>query len=171
MTTERTRPYAAVGEPRDRGRTLMVAIPALNEEATIEGVIERIPDSIEGVSSIEVLVIDDGSTDDTVACAHRAGAHVVSHSHNRGVGAAFHTALSQGIERGVDLIATIDADGQFDPADLPKLVRPVALGEVDFVTASRFRDPDLVPRDFSGEPLYDLDFLHRGFPVRVSGRK
>lgn len=58
----------------------------------------------------------------------------------------FHTALAYAIERGFDLIVSIDADGQFDPAWIPRLIAPVVAGEADFVTASRFKDPALIPK-------------------------
>lgn len=124
---------------------LLVTMPALDEAATIGQVIRRIPERIEGVAEIDVLVVDDGSQDDTVALARAAGAHVISHPTCRGVGAAFHTILGYGIEHGADLIVTIDSDGQFDPADIPKLIAPIVSGDAEFATASRFKDPELVP--------------------------
>jgi glycosyltransferase involved in cell wall biosynthesis len=124
---------------------LLVVIPALNEAPTIASVIGAIPRQIPGVCEIDVVVVDDGSSDATAQEAERAGARVLRHSTPRGVGAAFHTALGHGIEHGADLIASIDADGQFDPADLPALIEPVVSGRADFVTGSRFVDPALVP--------------------------
>ena len=125
---------------------LVVAMPALNEAATIERVIRGVPDRIPGVAAIEVVVVDDGSTDDTAALAETAGARVLRHHHTRGVGAAFSTALAYAIDQRAELLATIDSDGQFDPADLSRLVEPVAANRTDFATASRFIDPALVPR-------------------------
>ena len=124
---------------------MLVCLPALNEEKTVAEVIRRIPRHIDGVSSVDVLVVDDGSTDRTASLAAEAGATVVSHPRSKGVGAAFHTALAYAINRPVDLIVTLDADGQFDPALIPKLIAPVLRDEADFVTASRFVDPALVP--------------------------
>ncbi|MEO1366738.1 MAG: glycosyltransferase family 2 protein [Acidobacteriota bacterium] len=124
---------------------LLVTLPALNEGKTIASVIAKIPREIPGVDAVEVLVVDDGSSDDTGERARGAGARVIRHSRNRGVGAAFHSALAFGLDAGFDLITTIDADGQFDPADIPTLIRPVLDGEADFATASRFLDPSLVP--------------------------
>lgn len=124
---------------------LAVSIPALNEEATLGKVIAAIPDEIDGVDEIVVIVVDDGSTDRTPDIAREAGAHLISHERCYGVGRAFHSALDAAIDLGVDLLVTIDADGQFDPADIPKLVEPVVAGRADFVSASRFMDKDLVP--------------------------
>jgi len=126
---------------------LLVAIPALDEERTIADVIRSIPRQIAGVGSLEVLVVDDGSTDGTAEEARRAGARVERHESTRGVGAAFCTALHYGRESGADLIVSIDADGQFDAGDIPRLVEPVLRGEADFTTASRFLDPSLIPDD------------------------
>ncbi len=128
-----------------QGLHLLVAMPALNEAATIVKVIESIPRSIEGVSRIDVLVVNDGSTDQTAELSTEAGAHVLTHPESQGVGAAFHTALAYAVDQHVDLLVTIDSDGQFNPADIPKLTEPVIRGEADFATASRFMDPELVP--------------------------
>ena len=108
-------------------------------------VVRGIPREIPGIASVEVLVVDDGSGDGTARLAEAAGARVSRHPRRRGVGAAFHSALSYAIDRGVDLIVSIDADGQFDPADIPALVEPVRRGDADLATASRFIDPGLIP--------------------------
>jgi len=124
---------------------LLVAMPALNEERTVAEVVRGVPREIPGIGPIEIIVIDDGSNDRTVDVATDAGAKVISHSTTRGVGAAFQTALRYGIESGADLIVTLDSDGQFDPRDIPRLVEPVIAGTADFSTASRFKDPELIP--------------------------
>ncbi len=125
-------------------RKILAALPALNEEATISEVIGAIPGKVEGLP-VEVLVVDDGSTDGTAALAARAGARVISHGRNMGLGAAFRTMLDYAREHGFHYMATLDADGQFDPAHLPLLAEPVMSGECDFATASRFADPSLTP--------------------------
>ncbi len=122
----------------------LVAIPALNEEVTIETVISAIPHKLNG-TEVKVLVVDDGSTDSTAELARAAGADVISHGCNMGLGTAFRTMLSYARENGFDVMATMDADGQFNPKDLPHLTKPVIDGNVDFVTASRFKDTSLVP--------------------------
>ncbi len=124
---------------------MLVAIPALNEEATITEVVAGIPDRIEGVDSIDVIVVDDGSTDRTAVLAIGAGAEVISHGRNLGLGDAFRTALECARKGGYRYLVTIDADGQFNPADISALVKPVLTGEVDFATASRFLNPDYTP--------------------------
>ncbi len=124
---------------------LVVQMPALNEEASIGRVLESIPRSLPGVDEVQVLVVDDGSTDRTAELAREKGAVVVSHAQNRGVGAAFRSGLAKATELDADILVTIDADGQFDPNDIPTVIAPILEGEADFVTASRFLDPALVP--------------------------
>ncbi len=124
---------------------IVVQLPALNEEKTIAQVIAAIPRSIPGVDQVLVLVVNDGSQDRTAELARQAGAVVVTHERNLGVGAAFRSGLARAAELGADIIVTMDADGQFDPNDILKLIEPILKGEADFVTASRFLDPQLVP--------------------------
>ena len=125
---------------------LVVMIPAYNEEETIGTVIEEIPGEIEGIGEVDVLVINDGSTDNTVGVAKEAGADkIVSHATNKGVGAAFSTGLDSALKIGADIVVNIDADGQFNPKDIPKLIKPILDNNADFVTASRFLDKRLEP--------------------------
>ncbi|MGB2865911.1 MAG: glycosyltransferase family 2 protein [Sedimentisphaerales bacterium] len=125
---------------------LVIIIPALNEERTIGDVITTVPSRIDGVDEIEIIVVDDGSTDRTKCVAISAGASVISHCRNEGVGAAFKTGIKAALMKGADVIVNIDADGQFDPQDIPVLVKPVLEGKADFVTASRFKEPSLIPQ-------------------------
>ena len=125
--------------------SLLVVIPALNEERTVGQMIRQVPRDIPGIGVVEVLVVDDGSKDRTAEEAERAGARVIRHPSTRGVGGSFHSAVAYGLDHGADLIVSIDADGQFDPADIPRLIVPVVAGEADFATASRFKDPALTP--------------------------
>lgn len=128
-----------------RPKLLLVVLPALNEAVTLKTVIDRIPREIPGIGTVAVLVVDDGSTDETVAVARAAGARVVSHGNNRGVGAAMQTGLDDAVRSRADFMVNIDADGQFSPEDIPALLAPVLAGEAEFATASRFKDPRLVP--------------------------
>ncbi len=121
-------------------KTVTVVIPALNEGRDIGGVIDSIPGFVDSV-----VVIDDGSTDDTAEVARGKGAEVISHGRNKGVGAAFDTGRRHVLSLRSDIMVNMDGDGQFDPSDIVKLVGPVADGKADFVTASRFMDPGLYP--------------------------
>jgi glycosyltransferase involved in cell wall biosynthesis len=124
---------------------LVVVVPCLDEAATVARVVTGIPRRIDGVGAVDVIVIDDGSTDDTAARARDAGAEVVVHAENRGLGWTFREAVQLALDRGADLMVHIDGDGQFDPADVPLLVAPLVAGRADMVTASRFADPRLTP--------------------------
>ena len=148
-TSPPTSPTAAADPLRPsagaRGLFLLVSLPALDEEQTVAQVIRGIPRDVDGIARTEVLVVDDGSTDRTSEEARGAGAVVIRKETPGGVGAAFKSALEYAIESGADLLVSIDADGQFDPADIPELIAPVLEGHADFTSASRFKDPALVP--------------------------
>ena len=124
---------------------LVVTIPALNEENTIAQVVSGVPRKIPGVSEVEVIVVNDGSTDRTAERATEAGALVVNVHGRPGLGKVFGTGLERAMRRGADIIVNIDGDGQFDPADITRLVAPILEGDADFVTCSRFADPQLWP--------------------------
>jgi len=117
---------------------LLVAIPCKDEEATLASVIARIPRSVAGISRVDVLVVDDGSSDGTGAVARNAGADVIRHRTNRGVGVAFQTAVEAALMGGYDLLVTLDGDGQFSPEEIPALCEPVLSGACDVATGSRF---------------------------------
>jgi glycosyltransferase involved in cell wall biosynthesis len=141
----RTQVTLPIPAPASTAQSLVIIIPALNEEATIADVVRRVPREIDGISSIEIVVIDDGSTDRTVALAQQAGAEVVSHGANRGVGAAFATGVRLALECRADVVVNMDGDGQFDPADIPKLLEPILFAGADFVSCSRFANPEFMP--------------------------
>jgi glycosyltransferase involved in cell wall biosynthesis len=104
-----------------------------------------VPKSINGIDKIEVVVIDDGSSDGTAAAAKQSGAFVYSFGHNKGLGAAFAQGIRTALGHGADIIVNIDADGQFDPKDIPLLVEPILKNDADMVTASRFANVKLMP--------------------------
>lgn len=125
---------------------LVIQMPALNEEATIEKVISKIPKEFVGIDQVEVLVVNDGSTDKTAELALSSGSEVVSHEHNKGVGAAFQTGIAKSLEMGADIIVNMDSDGQFNPEDIPSLLAPILSGKAHMVTATRFKDPKMIPQ-------------------------
>lgn len=119
-------------------KKLIVAIPAYNEGKNIKNVIMAIPREFSGISSVLILVIDDGSVDDTSAIAKDLGVVVMRHEKNYGLGKTFRDAVQKSLEYGADYMVNIDGDGQFDPRDIHKLLIPVIEGRADFVSASRF---------------------------------
>ncbi len=117
---------------------LIVQIPALNESATIGAVIADIPRQIAGVGRVEVLIIDDGCTDDTVAVALRAGAdHVVRHTSNKGLATAYQTGIDTALRLGADIIVNTDADNQYPGSEIARLVEPIISGRADIVVGDR----------------------------------
>jgi glycosyltransferase involved in cell wall biosynthesis len=121
-------------------------VPCLNEEPTVGTVIAGVPRKIDHVDEVEIVVIDDGSTDSTAERAVEAGAHLLRHPHTLGLGCAFRSGVQRALALGADLAVNIDGDGQFDPADIPELIAPILSGEAEMVTASRFLDAKLVPK-------------------------
>jgi glycosyltransferase involved in cell wall biosynthesis len=126
---------------------LVVMIPCFNEEKTLPLVIKSIPKKIPGISRVEILIINDGSTDNTEKVAGKLKAHLVSHTQNQGLGVAFRNGLTRALELGADIIVNIDADMQFNPKDIPLLVKPILERKADMVTASRFYNRQVIPKN------------------------
>lgn len=132
---------AAARAFRDRhgtgpGAPVAVLIAALDEVEAIAGVVTSVPATVAGLAT-ECLVIDDGSSDGTAAAARDAGALVARLEVNLGQGQALRLGYALAAERGASVIATLDADGQFDPTELDRLVSPIVAGRADFVNGSR----------------------------------
>lgn len=127
-------------------KKLLVAIPAYNEEEKIGEVIQNIPKKLSGVSEVHVLVIDDGSADNTAKIAGDLGAKVVKNYFNMGYGVAFGKGLQYALDNNFDLMVSIDGDAQFDPKDIPKLIKPIIENDADLVTASRFINKNYYPK-------------------------
>jgi len=113
----------------------IVLIPAYNEGRRIASVIRDIGSAVPDAA---ILVVNDGSRDDTAVAARQAGAIVVSHPFNMGYGAAIQTGYKYARDKGYDHLVQLDADGQHDPACIPALLEPVVRGEADIAIGSRF---------------------------------
>ncbi len=117
---------------------LVVTIPAYNEEKTIADVIKSIPRVIEGIDQVEVIVIDDGSSDRTVSIAQEAGAnYIIKNIKNRGLATTFRRGLEKATEVGADIIVNTDSDNQYDQSEIPKLIQPILHGKADIVSGDR----------------------------------
>ncbi len=117
---------------------LVIQIPCLNEEATLPITLAGLPRTLPGVDAVEVLVIDDGSTDRTVEVARRFGVdHLVTLPRHQGLAGAFRTGLETSLMLGADIIVNTDADNQYDARDLERLVLPILEGRADMVVGDR----------------------------------
>lgn len=112
---------------------VVAAIPAYNEEIAIGSIIVRARQHVD-----EVLVIDDGSADCTAYVAELMGATVLRHEKNAGKGAALRTAFKWAMDKKVDILVTLDADGQHNPDEIPQLIQPILWKEADMVNGARF---------------------------------
>ncbi|GIW39724.1 MAG: glycosyl transferase [Candidatus Binatia bacterium] len=123
---------------RVRFGKLLIQIPCFNEEGQIEATLRELPRQVPGFDSVEVLVVDDGSTDRTAEVARRAGAdHIVRFPNNRGLAKAFMAGIDACLRLGADVIVNTDADNQYSGADIQKLVRPILLGQAEMVVGDR----------------------------------
>ncbi|KEO88274.1 glycosyl transferase [Erythrobacter sp. JL475] len=117
---------------------LIIQIPCLNEAETLPATLAKLPRQIDGVDTIEYLIIDDGSSDDTSGVARRWGVHhIVRHRRNRGLAEAFRSGIDRCLAEGADIIVNTDADGQYEGADIAKIVAPVVAGEADICIGDR----------------------------------
>ena len=122
---------------------LLVFIPCYNEEPHLREVLDRIPTCIKGVKTVDLLVIDDGSTDATAEVASSTdGVSVLRNRVNMGISLTFQRGIEYALRSGYDIAVNIDGDGQFSPEEIPKLIQPILDGEADFVAGTRFANGD-----------------------------
>jgi len=114
------------------GIKISCVLPAFDEETAIGSVIERARRYAD-----EVIAVDDGSRDGTAAIAVERGARVILHQRNRGKGAALRTGFKEALSIGSDIVVTLDADGEHDPNEIPRLVEPIRRGDADIVIGTR----------------------------------
>jgi glycosyltransferase involved in cell wall biosynthesis len=117
---------------------LIIQIPCYNEEETLAIALKEIPRSIPGIDTVELLIINDGSTDRTVEVARAHGVdHVVDFPKNKGLAKGFMSGIERCLTEGADIIVNTDADNQYNAADIPKLIQPILDGTAEFVVGTR----------------------------------
>jgi glycosyltransferase involved in cell wall biosynthesis len=120
---------------------LIIQIPCFDEEATLPATLADLPREVEGIDTVEWLVVDDGSTDRTVEVAREHGVdHIVRLTNNKGLAAGFQAGLDASLKLGADIIVNTDADNQYYGGDIPKLVAPILAGDADMVIGDRETD-------------------------------
>jgi glycosyltransferase involved in cell wall biosynthesis len=117
---------------------LIIQIPCFNEAKTLGVAIKALPRKVDGFETVEWLIIDDGSSDETVKVAIESGVdHIVHHERNKGLAVGFMTGLNACLSLGADVIVNTDADDQYNANDIPLLVRPILSGEAEIVIGAR----------------------------------
>lgn len=128
--------YATPEEKEGRGK-LLIVIPAYNEQEGLRGMLSRVPEEVIGYG-VKTVVVDDGSADNTGAVALEMGFPVATHPVNLGQGDALRTGFEIARLERADIVVNLDADGQYQPEELDRLISPVVNDEADFVLGSRF---------------------------------
>jgi glycosyltransferase involved in cell wall biosynthesis len=117
---------------------LIIQIPCYNEAETLAVALSALPREVPGFDKVEWLIIDDGSTDETIKVAQENGAdHIVRHIRNQGLARAFMTGIREAVRFGADVIVNTDADNQYNADDIPSLTQPIIKGQADIVVGAR----------------------------------
>lgn len=131
-------PRRCLRKMKKQKEKLIVMIPCYNEEKTLPLVIKSIPRKIPGIRKVEVLVIDDGSTDKTSEVAKKQGAdYIIRHHLNKGLARTFASGIEMALQKGADIIVNTDADNQYPQEDIPRLIEPILNSEAEVVIADR----------------------------------
>src|SRR5580765_7545640 len=116
----------------------IIKIPCFNEETSLPQTIHDLPREIDGIDSVEILIIDDGSKDETREVARSLGVHhIISFPNRRGLAYAFSAGINAGLSLGADIIVNTDADNQYNAADIQGLIDPILKGQADIVIGDR----------------------------------
>lgn len=117
---------------------LIIQIPCYNEEATLSLALDELPKQVKGFDVVEVLIVNDGSTDNTVKVAQDWGVdHIVSFTNNKGLARGYMAGLEASLKHGADVIVNTDADNQYNAKDIEKLCQPILEGKADLVVGER----------------------------------
>jgi len=117
---------------------LIIQIPCYNEAETLSIALGALPREVEGFDKVEWLIINDGSTDDTVKVAKECGVdHIVDFKHNQGLAKGFMAGIKECLRQGADVIVNTDADNQYEAEDIPKLVKPILEHKAEYVIGAR----------------------------------
>ncbi|MDD5254408.1 MAG: glycosyltransferase family 2 protein [Candidatus Nanoarchaeia archaeon] len=117
------------------GKKVIAFMPALNEDKFIGTVLEKMPKLVD-----KVIVVDDGSTDNTAEVAKKHNALVIKHEKNSGSGSCYKDGFKKSLELGADIVVLIHSDGQHDPAEIPYLIDPILKGEAEYIMGARIKD-------------------------------
>ncbi len=124
--------------PRSDYMKLIIQIPCYNEAETLPITLKELPREVEGFDKVEWLIINDGSTDDTVKVAKECGVdHIVDFKHNQGLAKGFMAGIKECLRQGADVIVNTDADNQYEAKDIPKLVKPILEHKAEYVIGAR----------------------------------
>lgn len=117
---------------------LIIQIPCYNEEKTLAITLNELPREVAGFDKVEWLIINDGSTDDTVKIAKESGVdHILNFKQNQGLAKGFMAGIQECLKQGADIIVNTDADNQYNAKDIPKLVKPILEHKADYVIGAR----------------------------------